>query len=35
MRAYWEVKAQNMNAVVLVEMGREYMAFENDAIRLH
>jgi DNA mismatch repair ATPase MutS len=35
LQVYWRVKCKNMNTIVLIEMGREYMTLENDAIRLH
>ena len=36
LRIYWEFKSKNMNCVILVQMGHiEYLAFEDDAIKLH
>lgn len=36
LKVYWKYKAEHMNALVFVQMGRiEFHAYENDAIRLN
>lgn len=35
LQAYWRVKCKHMNTVLMVEVGRELMVLENDALRLH
>lgn len=35
LQAYWKVKSKHMNTVIMVEVGREFMVLENDALRMH
>ena len=36
LRIYWEHKSKNMNCIIFVQLGKiEFMAFEDDAIKLH
>jgi DNA mismatch repair ATPase MutS len=36
MKIYWKIKANYMNCIIFVQLGKsEFLAFENDAIKLH